>query len=53
MRILVTGGCGYVGSVLTHKLLDQGHDVVVMDTEWFGNYLRKDPKLQVKKNYSS
>lgn len=38
-KILVTGGCGYVGSVLTATLLRKGFKVIVVDTEWFGNYL--------------
>ena len=37
MNILVTGGCGYVGSLLTQRLLEQGHVVTVVDTQWFGN----------------
>ena len=31
MRILVTGGAGYVGSVSVEKFLDAGHEVTVMD----------------------
>jgi UDP-glucose 4-epimerase len=31
MRTLVTGGAGYVGSVVAQQLLDAGHDVVVLD----------------------
>ena len=31
MRILVTGGAGYVGSVSVEHLVDSGHDVVVLD----------------------
>ncbi len=31
MRILVTGGAGYIGSVVTEELLRVGHDVVVLD----------------------
>lgn len=31
MKLLVTGGAGYVGSVVTRLLLDAGHEVVVLD----------------------
>ena len=47
MKILVTGGCGYVGTVLTNKLLEDGHEVCVIDTQWFGNHLKPHPKLEV------
>ena len=31
MRLLVTGGAGYIGSVVAAQLLDAGHEVVVVD----------------------
>jgi UDP-glucose 4-epimerase len=31
MKALVTGGAGYIGSVVAKQLLDAGHDVVVLD----------------------
>ena len=53
MKILVTGGCGYKGHVLVPKLLDRGYDVVVLDTQWFGNFLPAKANLEItKKPYS-
>ena len=49
MNILITGGCGYTGTILTQDLIDLGHNVVVVDTQWFGNYLKKNKKLKVIK----
>ena len=31
MKLLVTGGAGYIGSVVTHALVGAGHEVVVLD----------------------
>ena len=31
MKILVTGGAGYIGSIVTEVLLGKGHEVVVFD----------------------
>jgi nucleoside-diphosphate-sugar epimerase len=35
-NILVTGGCGFKGAVLVPKLIAAGHDVLAVDTMWFG-----------------
>src|SRR6478672_12031179 len=35
MRILVTGCYGYIGSVLVPRLVDQGHDVLGLDSGLF------------------
>tara|TARA_B100000780_G_scaffold126515_1_gene88690 strand:- start:418 stop:1368 length:951 start_codon:yes stop_codon:yes gene_type:complete len=43
MRTLVTGACGYKGTVLVPKLLAAGHEVTAFDTMWFGNFLEKTP----------
>ena len=37
MRILITGHKGYIGSVMTPYLGAEGHDVVGLDTEFFGD----------------
>jgi nucleoside-diphosphate-sugar epimerase len=44
---LVTGACGYKGTVLTPKLLAAGHEVIAFDIMWFGNHLAPHPKLRV------
>ena len=31
MTILVTGGCGYIGSHMVHELADAGEQVIVLD----------------------
>ena len=35
--VLLTGGAGYVGSLLSRKLLQKGYSVRVMDDLWYGN----------------
>jgi len=48
MRILVTGGAGFIGSHLCEKLLGAGHDVVIIDN--FNDYY--DPELK-RRNFRS
>jgi nucleoside-diphosphate-sugar epimerase len=36
MNILVTGGCGYIGTVLVNYLLDAGHSVMSLDNLTYG-----------------
>jgi len=47
MNILITGGGGYVGSVLTPYLLTLGHSVTVIDLFIYGNTLSPHPKLKI------
>ena len=49
MNVMVTGGCGYIGTQLVNLLLKNNMKVLVIDTQWFGNYLSKHPNLIVKK----
>jgi UDP-glucose 4-epimerase len=37
MRVLVTGGAGYIGSVVTEELIKDGHEVVVYDSLYKGH----------------
>jgi UDP-glucose 4-epimerase len=41
MRILITGGAGFIGSNLSKRLVDDGHEVVVLDNLLRGNKLDK------------
>ena len=49
MKILVTGACGYKGTVLVSKLLLAGYEVIAFDIMWFGNYLSPHDGLRVIK----
>ena len=46
--VLVTGGCGYVGSRLVPRLIDSGFSVRVIDTQWFGNHLEPSKNLEIR-----
>ncbi len=48
-NILITGGTGYVGTLLTETLLKEGHKITVVDTMWFGNYLEEQKNLTLIK----
>lgn len=47
--ILVTGGAGYIGSLLVRELLALGETVRVVDTHWFGNSFDDHERLELVK----
>ncbi len=46
MRIFLTGGAGYIGSVCTEQLLNEGHEVVIFDNLSEGHRRAIDPRAQ-------
>ena len=42
MKVLITGGAGFIGSNLAKRLVDDGNDVVVLDSLLRGNKLEKE-----------
>jgi dTDP-glucose 4,6-dehydratase len=55
VKVLVTGGAGFLGSHLCERLLAEGHDVVAMDNLLTGNlrniaHLEEQPRFRVVKH---
>ncbi|MRX51815.1 NAD-dependent epimerase/dehydratase family protein [Paracoccus sp. S-4012] len=55
MRILVTGGAGFLGSFLCQRLLADGHDVLCVDNFFTGSrdnvlHLLDDPRFEVMRH---
>ena len=48
MKILITGGAGFIGSNLARLLVSKGHEVVVLDSLLRGNKLDKDTFSKIK-----
>lgn len=46
MRVLVTGGCGFLGSHLVDRLVERGDDVEVVDSLWTGTRQFLNPGAQ-------
>ena len=47
MKIFVTGGSGYIGSVVVHRLVDRGYEVVVFDNLERGHRESVDPRARL------
>lgn len=47
MRVLVTGGAGYIGSVMTKLLLEAGHRVTVLDNLSYGHRAAVTPGAEL------
>jgi UDP-glucose 4-epimerase len=45
-RVLVTGGAGFIGSNLTDKLIESGHEVIIIDNLSTGNRDNINPKAE-------
>ncbi|MEM8866901.1 MAG: GDP-mannose 4,6-dehydratase, partial [Verrucomicrobiota bacterium] len=55
MRILITGGAGFLGSHLCDRLIEQGHDVVCMDNYFTGRkrnikHLLNNPNFELMRH---
>ena len=49
MKVFLTGGAGYIGSVTTEMLLNEGHDVVVFDNLERGHKAAVDKRAKLVK----
>ena len=46
MKVLVTGGCGFIGSHIVDRLCAAGHEVAVCDNLSTGNIANLNPKAK-------
>ena len=44
--VLITGGAGYVGTLLTKQLLNRNYKIIVYDTFWFGDFIEDHKNLK-------
>ncbi|MGB1101398.1 MAG: NAD-dependent epimerase/dehydratase family protein, partial [Pontimonas sp.] len=55
MRILITGGAGFVGSHLAERLLGHGHEVIAVDNYFTGSkanieHLLANPRFELMRH---
>ena len=46
-NVLISGGAGYVGTLLTPQLLAAGYNVTVYDIMYYGCELKPQPRLKI------
>jgi len=44
MKILVTGAAGYIGSIVTERLIELGHEVIALDNLQAGHQSAVSPQ---------
>ena len=49
MKILITGGAGYIGSIAAKYLIDSGYEITVADSLERGNEWAVDPRAEFLK----
>ena len=47
MKIFVTGGAGYIGSICVEQMLNAGHEIVVFDNLTEGHRKAVDPRAEL------
>jgi nucleoside-diphosphate-sugar epimerase len=47
--ILITGGGGFVGTLLVSRLIKKKYNIIIYDTFYYGNYLPKNSKIKIIK----
>jgi nucleoside-diphosphate-sugar epimerase len=47
-KVMIVGGAGYIGTLLSSELHDRGYDVSIVDLLWFGNNLPTHLKTKVR-----
>jgi len=48
-KIFITGGAGYVGTVLSNYLLEKGYEVTIYDLMIYGVHFKRNKNLQIVK----
>jgi len=52
MKILITGGAGFIGSAVVHAAVSKGNFVINLDALKYSGYLKNIEKFEKMPNYS-